>query len=57
MEDHKTEAARCNTQLEAQSQIMTSTIEKFNLRENELLAELELKEKYIADLTKVIRDN
>jgi CHASE3 domain sensor protein/PAS domain-containing protein len=57
MEEHKMEAARCNSQLEAQNKMMTITIEKFNLRESELLADLELKEKYIANLTKVIRDN
>ncbi|HTJ53267.1 MAG TPA: GAF domain-containing protein [Cyclobacteriaceae bacterium] len=57
MEEHKIEAERCSAQLEAQNQMMTATIEKFNLRENDLLAELELKEKYIANLTKVIRDN
>ncbi|HEY8933611.1 MAG TPA: GAF domain-containing protein [Cyclobacteriaceae bacterium] len=57
MEEMETKLKNSDAQLEAQNQIMRTTLLKANLRENELLAELELREKYIANLTNTIRDN
>ncbi|AYB32035.1 GAF domain-containing protein [Chryseolinea soli] len=47
---------RTNSQAEAQKQMMIESLEKLKKRENELLTELELKEKAIANL-RTISDN
>ncbi|HTJ52229.1 MAG TPA: PAS domain-containing protein, partial [Cyclobacteriaceae bacterium] len=51
------ELERVQAQTEAQKQIMIKSLEKFKQRENELIIELELKEKIIANLTKTSSDN
>ena len=51
------ELERVHAQAEAQKQIMIKSLEKFKQRENELIIELELKEKIIANLTKTSNDN
>jgi len=48
---------RTNSQTEAQKQMMINALEKFKQREKELMTELELKEKAIANLTRTISDN
>jgi PAS domain-containing protein len=51
------ELERAQAQAESQKQIMIKSLEKFKQRENELIIELELKEKIIANLTKKSNDN